>query len=113
MSLRGQSTARGKTVAWREQVQILTRRQLNRATLARQMLLERSSESPVAAIEQLCGMQAQDPGPPFAGLWTRLHAFQRADLHRLLHERSVVRGTLMRGMLHLVSAADYAALRLT
>jgi hypothetical protein len=95
----------------RGQASPLSLRQLNRATLARQMLLARVDENAATAIERLCGMQAQDPGPPFAGLWTRLRSFQRTELHRALHERAVVRGTLMRGTLHLFSAADYIAFR--
>lgn len=93
--------------------EVLTARHLNRATLARQMLLERSDANPVVAIERLIGMQAQEPKPPFVGLWSRLNGFQRDDLHQALRDRTVVRGTLMRGTLHAFSAADYAAFRLT
>src|SRR5215218_197797 len=92
---------------------VLTRRRLNRATLARQMMLRRDRCSVVEAVERLCGMQAQEPRPPFPGLWTRLQGFRREDLHRGLHDRTVVRGTLMRGTLHLLSAADYIAHRMT
>jgi hypothetical protein len=91
----------------------LTREELNRATLARQMLLAREEISAVSAVERLCGMQAQEPRPPFVGLWTRLAGFERGDLHRALHERTIVRGTLMRGTLHLMSAGDYVAQRMT
>src|SRR5215213_2078407 len=91
----------------------LTRRRLNRSTLARQMLLQREQVSAVEAVERLCGMQAQEPRPPFPGLWARLQGFRREDLHRALHDRTVVRGTLMRGTLHLLSAADYIAHRMT
>jgi hypothetical protein len=91
----------------------LTRRRLNRATLARQMLLRRDRCSTVEAVERLCGLQAQEPRPPFPGLWTRLDEFRREDLHQALHDRTVVRGTLMRGTLHLMSAADYVAHRMT
>jgi hypothetical protein len=93
--------------------ELLTRRRLNRATLARQMLLQRERVSVVEAVERLCGLQAQEPRPPFPGLWTRLHGFHREDLHRALHDRTIVRGTLMRGTLHLMSAADYIAHRMT
>src|SRR5215213_6102514 len=93
--------------------ELLTRRRLNRATLARQMLLQRERGSAVVVVERLCGMQAQEPRPPFPGLWTRLHGFRRQDLHRALHDRMIVRGTLMRGTLHLMSAADYVAHRMT
>ncbi len=93
--------------------QTLSPRQLNRATLARQMLLQRADIAPVAAVERLMGMQAQEPRPPAIGLWSRLDGFRRNDLHRALHEREIVRGTLMRGTLHLFSAADFAAFRMT
>jgi hypothetical protein len=91
--------------------EILSLRQLNRATLARQLLLERADVSVVEAVERLAGMQAQEPRPPFVGLWTRLRGFARADLAEALRDRQVVRATLMRGTLHLMSARDYAALR--
>ncbi len=91
---------------------VLTRRQLNRATLARQMLLAREEVSAVEAVERLCGLQAQDAKPPFTGLWTRVEGFRREDLHRVLHEHAVVRATLMRATLHLMSARDYVAFRL-
>ncbi|MDP9368137.1 MAG: winged helix DNA-binding domain-containing protein [Chloroflexota bacterium] len=88
-----------------------TRRQLNRATLARQMLLAREEVSAVEAVERLCGLQAQEAKPPFIGLWTRVAGFRREDLHRGLHGRAVVRATLMRATLHLMGATDYAVFR--
>jgi hypothetical protein len=91
----------------------ITLRELNRATLARQMLLERDKTDVVDAVERLGGLQAQEAKPPFIGLWTRLRDFRREQLHEALHERRVVRGTMMRATLHLVSAADYKALRST
>src|SRR5215212_4227554 len=75
--------------------EVLTGRRLNRATLARQMLLRRERGTVAEAVERLCGMQAQEPRPPFPGLWTRLQGFRREDLHRALHDRTGVRGTLM------------------
>jgi len=93
------------------QPQTLTVRQLNRATLARQMLLERQKIPVVDAIEHLGGMQAQEPKPPFLGLWTRLEGFGPESLLRRLRDRQVVRATLMRATLHLMSARDYAAVR--
>jgi hypothetical protein len=91
----------------------LTRQQLNRATLARQLLLERQPVTAAAAVERLAGMQAQEPKHPFIGLWTRVEGFDREDLRRALLQREVVRATLMRSTLHLMSTADYAALRMS
>jgi hypothetical protein len=91
----------------------LTRTQLNRATLARQLLLDREDSTATAAVERLAGMQAQEPKHPFIGLWTRVAGFGRDDLRHALQEREVVRATLMRSTLHLMSAADYAALRMS
>jgi hypothetical protein len=91
----------------------LTVRELNRATLARQLLLRRAPVGPVEAVARLAGMQAQEPRPPFVGLWSRLDGFRREDLHAALHAGEVVRGTLMRGTLHLATADDFRAWRTT
>ncbi|MFC4914008.1 winged helix DNA-binding domain-containing protein [Actinomadura gamaensis] len=93
--------------------EILSLRALNRATLARQMLLARETVPVAGAVERLGGLQAQEPKPPFLGLWSRLEGFHARDLHAALHDRSVVRATSLRGTLHLMSARDYAALRTT
>ncbi|MGW1679861.1 winged helix DNA-binding domain-containing protein [Saccharopolyspora sp. NPDC002376] len=90
---------------------VLTQRQLNRATLHRQLLLHRSEKSPIEVVEHLVGMQAQAPFPPYFGLWTRLTDFQPDDLAQRLLDRSVVRIVLMRGTVHLVSAEDCLQLR--
>ncbi len=90
---------------------ILTLREINRATLSRQMLLERASLDAIAAIGQLAGMQAQLPVAPYVGLWARLHGFNRASLAQPIEERSVVKATLMRATLHLCTATDYLAWR--
>lgn len=92
-------------------VTVLSTRALNRAVLDRQLLLRRASMTVTAAIEHLVGMQAQAPFPPYTGLWTRLADFQPDDLAQLLLDRSVVRIVLMRGTVHLVTAADCLALR--
>lgn len=89
----------------------LTPRALNRALLARQLLLQRDAMRPLRAIERLVGMQAQWARPPFVGLWTRLAAFRREHLLKLVRDRQVVRATTMRGTLHLMTAKDYAAFR--
>ena len=71
----------------------LSLRALNRATLARQMLLERATIPVEAAVERLAGMQAQIPRPPYLGLWTRLAGFERAALAAALQGRRVVRAS--------------------
>jgi hypothetical protein len=89
----------------------LSLRALNRATLARQMLLEREPGTPLQAVRRLVGLQAQVARPPFVGLWTRLERFRRADLLRALERRQLVRVTAMRTTLHLMASDDYVALR--
>jgi len=89
----------------------LTTRQLNRALLARQMLLAREETTAFAAVERLVGLQAQLARPPFVGLWTRIKGFRRDDLLSSLQQRQTVRVTAMRATLHLMTAADYLALR--
>ena len=89
----------------------LTLREINRATLARQMLLARECIKPLDAIERLIGLQAQWPRPPFVGLWTRLEGFERAQLASLFEARTVVRATFLRATIHVLSARDFIALR--
>jgi hypothetical protein len=91
----------------------LTLRSLNRATLARQLLLDRAAIPVPDAVERLVGLQAQLPAAPYVGLWTRLRDFQRDDLARLIEGRGVVKATLMRATLHLATAKDYPWLRTT
>ena len=90
---------------------VLTLRELNRATLARQLLLERKRLSPTAVIERLVGMQAQWPSAPYVGIWTRTTSFRREALERKLASAGVVKATVMRQTLHLVTQRDYALLR--
>jgi hypothetical protein len=90
---------------------VLSLRELNRATLARQMLLERAAVPVPEAVERLVGVQAQAAPGPYVGLWTRLAGFDRDDLAGAITERAVVKATLMRGTLHLVTAEDYPWLR--
>ncbi|MFL5944206.1 MAG: winged helix DNA-binding domain-containing protein [Gaiellaceae bacterium] len=87
---------------------VLTLRQLNRATLARQLLLERKRLSPTAVIERLVGMQAQWPPAPYVGIWTRTTSFRREALERELARGTIVKATVMRQTLHLVTLEDYA-----
>ena len=90
---------------------VLTLRELNRATLARQLLLERKRLSPTAVIERLVGMQAQWPPAPYLGIWTRTTSFRRETLERELARAAVVKATVMRQTLHLLTRRDYALLR--
>jgi hypothetical protein len=90
---------------------VLTLRELSRATLARQLLLARETLAPAAVIERLVGMQAQWPPSPYVGIWTRTAEFRREDLERELASGAVLKATVMRQTLHLVTRRDYALLR--
>ncbi|GAA2133789.1 winged helix DNA-binding domain-containing protein [Actinomadura napierensis] len=85
---------------------VLGTRALGRATLARQLLLDRADMPVVDAVAHLCGLQAQEPQEPFVGLWSRLRAFDPASLSNLLTGRRMVRTHLMRRTVHLVTAED-------
>jgi hypothetical protein len=89
------------------ELRTLSQRELNRALLARQMLLERGRISIPKALERMGTLQAQYAPSMYIGLWTRLDGFERDDLTRALENRQVVQGTLMRATIHLVSAPDY------
>lgn len=92
---------------------ILRLRELNRATLARQLLLERQSLTVPEAIERLVGLQAQLASAPYVGLWTRLADFRRESLAELIENRKIVKATFIRGTLHLLTAEDYVRFRTT
>jgi hypothetical protein len=91
---------------------VLTRRELNRALLARQQLLERSTAGLPRVLERVGGIQAQYAPSMYVGLWSRVADLERDALTRALERRSVVQATLMRSTIHLVSAADYWPLAL-
>src|SRR5262245_17584109 len=86
---------------------VLTVRELNRALLARQLLLERKALPLPRAVEQMGCIQAQYAPSGYVGLWSRLAGFERDALTRALQRRSLVQGTLMRNTIHVVSRGDY------
>jgi hypothetical protein len=90
---------------------VLTRRELNRALLARQLLLERADLPVRRAVEALAGLQAQWAPAPTIGLWSRVTAVERGAVERLLARKQLVRATLMRVTIHLVSTRDYLSFR--
>jgi hypothetical protein len=89
---------------------VLTARDLNRAMLARQLLLERSSVSLTRALQSVGGLQTQNAPTGYVGLWSRLRNFRREMLTGALVKREVIQGTLMRSTIHMVSQADYPIL---
>ena len=85
----------------------LTQRELNRALLARQLLLERVRLPIPRALERLGGIQDQYAPNAYIRLWSCLEGFRRDDLTRALERRSVVQASLMRSTIHVVSRRDY------
>src|SRR2546428_12614895 len=85
---------------------VLSTRELNRALLARQLLLARSKLPLTSALEQVGGLQTQYAPSAYIALWSRLHGFQRGALTQALEQRRVVQATLMRATIHIVSARD-------
>jgi hypothetical protein len=92
-------------------IKVLSSRALNRATLARQLLLARSALDPLRAIHQLVGLQAQNPLDPYLALWSRLDGFDPLRVGAAIEDRSLVRIVVMRGTIHLVTADDAAFMR--
>jgi hypothetical protein len=88
-------------------MRVLTQRELNRALLARQMLLERAKLPIPRALERMGGLQAQYAPSMYVGLWARLEGLERDQLTRALERRIVVQGSMMRTTIHLVSKRDY------
>src|ERR1700726_450344 len=106
--------ARSQSSSWSAStsLQTVSLRQLNRWTLARQLLLARADLDAVSAIERLAGMQAQYSPSPYIGLWSRIRDFKREELEAALADQLVYKATLMRGTLHLVSARQFDLFRL-
>ena len=91
--------------------EVLSRRALNRATLARQMLLEREPLAPDEAVHRLVGLQAQTPQSWYLSLWSRLADFDPVATGRLLENRRLVRVPVMRSTIHLLTEDDALVLR--
>ena len=85
----------------------LTEAELNRALLARQLLLDRSRLSLTNALERIAGIQAQYAPAMYVGLWSRLEGFEREQLTRALERRTVVQGTSLRATIHLLTPRDW------
>jgi hypothetical protein len=88
-------------------VSVLSQRALNRALLARQLLLERADVALPVALERIGGLQAQYAPAMYVGAWSRVAGLEREALTRALEDRSVIQATLMRSTIHLVAACDY------
>src|SRR4051795_2527839 len=80
---------------------------LNRATLARQLLLERVPLPVVDAVRRVVALQAQNPASPYLALWNRITGFKAGDLDAAYADHTVVKASLMRITLHAVAADDY------
>jgi DNA glycosylase AlkZ-like len=85
----------------------MNEQQLNRATLARQMLLVRESVSVIDGIRHAVALQAQEPASPYIALWNRIDGFDPTDLDGAFRDGDVVKATLMRATLHAVHRDDY------
>jgi hypothetical protein len=86
---------------------VLSARALNRALLARQLLLDHSPRPLTEAIEQLGGLQTQYAPSGYIGLWSRLRDYRREALTEALVDRRVIQCTLIRSTIHMVSAVDW------
>ncbi len=87
----------------------VTERELNRATLARQLLLERQTETVLGTVLRIVAIQAQEPASPYLSLWNRIDGFDPADLDAAFAEHTVVKSSLFRLTLHAVHATDHPA----
>ncbi|WP_371618616.1 winged helix DNA-binding domain-containing protein [Streptomyces sp. NBC_00454] len=90
---------------------VLDTRSLNRATLARQLLLSRAEMPAQDAVAHLLGLQAQNVKPPYFQLHARLAGFRPAELAGLMESREVLRIVTMRSTIHTHTAQDALTLR--
>lgn len=86
---------------------VLSERELNRALLARQLLLERRRVALPRAVELMGCVQAQYAPSTYVGLWSRVDGLERDAVTRALERRTLVQGTLLRNTIHVVSRRDY------
>jgi hypothetical protein len=87
----------------------LTARRLNRATLARQLLLRREAIDVVEAVRRVAALQAQEPAAPYVALWDRVEGFNPTELDAAFASRAIIKAQLLRITLHAVTATDYPA----
>ena len=90
---------------------LIDRRSLNRASLARQHLLDRTDLSATDVVDQLVGIQAQNPWSPHVALWSRVKAYASGEVDAMFEERRVVRVGSLRNTIHLLSSSDAPAIR--
>jgi hypothetical protein len=86
---------------------VLSTRELNRAVLARQLLLERATAGPERVVEQVAGLQTQYAPSGYVGMWSRLAGFRRDVLTGALLDGRIVQAWVMRCTIHMVAAGDY------
>jgi hypothetical protein len=89
----------------------LEERALNRALMARQLLLARERRPALEVVRHLVGMQSQIPLNPYTALWSRIAGFEPAEASALLAARETVRLSTLRGTIHLHDAEDALLLR--
>ena len=86
---------------------VLTQRDLNRALLARQHLLERTNHTIDQVADEIGGLQTQYAPSGYVGLWSRVNGFERAHLTKALEDHTIVQATLMRTTIHMVSRRSF------